>query len=118
MRFSFRAWHKGESEMIPNCNQGYEGDVFNWVNEGQLVVVMQGTGLLDNTGNEIYEGDIVTDHVGKGVVEFADKYAAFRVNYKDGQCKWFYDYNLRGERESIEVIGNIYEHPEKLKQAA
>ncbi len=114
MRFSFRAWHKDHGEMIPNCNQG---DAFNWVNKGQPIVVMQGLGIADSEGLEMYESDIVSDHVGVGVIEYCSKYAGFRVNYKDGQCKWFYDYKLKGERESIEVIGNIYEHPELLKQA-
>lgn len=112
MRFKFRAWHSGVGEMIPNCNQGFEGNVFTWVNEGQPIQIMQGLWIADSNGTDIYEGDIVTDHLGIGVVEYSEKYAGFRVNYKDGLCKWFYDYNLRGERESIEVIGNIYENPE------
>ena len=65
-------------------------------------------GFSDNNG-EIYENDIVLDHNGRGTIEYSDKYAAFRVNYHNGSCKWFYDYNLKGERESIEVVGNIYE---------
>ena len=75
--------------------------------------VMQYTGLKDKNGKDVFESDIVSDHVGIGVVEYSDKHAGFRVNYKNGQCKWFYDYILNGERESIEVIGNIYEdkHP-------
>lgn len=78
--------------------------------------VMQFTGLLDKEGVEIYEGDIVSDHVGTGVIKYAEKYAGFRVSYGDGTAKWFYDYNLKGERESIEVIGNIYNNPELLKE--
>jgi uncharacterized phage protein (TIGR01671 family) len=81
--------------------------------EPERVTLMQFTGLHDKNGVEIYEGDIVQDHIGTGVVEWHS--AAFKVNYRDGWAKWFYDYTLKGELESIEVMGNIYQNPELLK---
>ena len=74
----------------------------------------QFTGLYDKNGEEIFEGDVITDHVGTGIVEYNTQYGAFRVNYKNRRCKWFYDYSLQGERESIKIIGNIYENPELI----
>lgn len=97
---------------------------FAWVNESNMISncmcgspsheLMQFTGMLDANGKEIYEGDVVSDHVGIGVVEYSKKNAAFRVNYCDGYGKWFIDYTLKGERESIEVIGNIHQNKELL----
>ena len=84
----------------------------NW--EG--VELEQFTGMLDKHGMPIFEGDILSDHVGIGVVEYSEKRASFRVNYGDGLCKWFIDYNLKGELESIEVIGNIHQHAHLLEQ--
>ena len=113
----FRSWNKNENKMITP---------FAWVNESNLFStkmcssptseLMQLTGLKDCNGTDIYEGDIVNDHIGAGVVEYCEKYAAFRVNYKNGRCKWFYDYLLNGEKESIEVIGNIHQHAYLLEQ--
>ena len=77
--------------------------------------LMQFTGLRDKNGKEVYEGDVISDHIGIGDVEYPENVAAFRVNYRNGQAKWLLDYNLPGEFESIEVIGNVHEHPELLK---
>jgi len=80
------------------------------------VELEQFTGMQDKNGLEIFEGDILSDHVGIGFVEYSEKRASFRVNYGDGFCKWFIDYNLKGELESIEVIGNIHQHAHLLEQ--
>ena len=110
MRFSFRAWHSGERTMIDNCNQGYEGNVFSWAAEGQPVEIMQGTGLHDKNGKEMYEGDIVyVAGVGLVTVEFSS--LGF---WQFGEFNDYVDVC-----EDIEDIrGNIYENPELLKQAA
>ena len=84
----------------------------NW--EG--VELEQYTGMHDKNGVPIFEGDIIKDHIGIGVVEYSEKRASFRVNYGDGLCKWFIDYNLKGELELIEVIGNIHQHEHLLEQ--
>ena len=112
----FRFWLNNAKVMhsmedfILGCNLG--GYDFAETITGKCVdvSVMQYTGLKDKNGVEIYEDDVIKDHIGTGFVEYLDEKASFRVNYMDSSCKWFIDYSLRGERESIEVIGNIYQH--------
>lgn len=122
----FRAWDKDAKTMITAENKklavalSLDGRIFvAGMHMGDDLVLMQYTGLRDKNGVEIYEGDVVQDHNGIGVVEF-DKWAAFAVTYRSperfvGRGKWFCDYSLRGERESIEVIGNIWQNPELLE---
>lgn len=65
--------------------------------------VGQFTGLHDKNDKEIYEGDIVKTRYGKGMVEF-----------RNGQ--FVYDKSLNDFNET-EVVGNIYENLELLKEA-
>ena len=70
--------------------------------------IMQYTGWKDKNGKEIYEGDIVRDsnRVCLGV-EWVGH--AFWLKYPDGELRWPYS-------PYSEVIGNIYENPELLKE--
>ena len=78
--------------------------------------VMQFTGLVDKNGKEVYEGDIVIHDSEKIVVSYGiqsvDAFEGAGFNL------WsFYGEKLGGFRlqSEIEIIGNIYEHPELLK---
>jgi hypothetical protein len=120
----FRAWDNDYNRIFNVVELSYEGDAtfawrepykneqVNWSKSGLEVGkecnLMQYAGLKD-----LWEGDIVSDNVGTGWVEYISTKAAFRVNYGDGRCKWFIDY-LESELDSIERLGNTYENQELL----
>jgi len=111
--FRFRAWHKGAEEMLQSRQQGYQGNVFAWLAEGQPVEIMQYTGLKDKNGKEIYESDIVyIAGSGNCRVEWDEDFAGWVFNNGSG------GEDYQGILEDLEhIIGNIHENPELLEEA-
>jgi uncharacterized phage protein (TIGR01671 family) len=74
---------------------------------------MQFTGLLDRTGKEIYESDILqpTDGRNTCVVKFID--GCFIRHWTSNNSS----IPLKSGIELFEVIGNIYENPELLPKS-
>ena len=133
----FRAWNKKEKYMEPVddlqmfSNQLSIGmlskDYFLGKDDVEL---MQYTGLHDENGKEIYEGDIIESSydvftgnfdtkVGRGTVEFID--GAFYIKPFEIEGKkikdidneeWFLIYTVN--IDTLKVIGNIYDNPELL----
>lgn len=103
----FRAWSKEYNEMYDWGGVQYEiyahlRDI--WTDKG--FELMQFTGLHDKNGKEIWEGDIVK----------ADYYGIVEVIWKDGSFILKNKLPLIEYQYYVEVIGNIYENRDLLKE--
>ena len=87
--------------------------------------VGQFTGLVDKNGTKIFEGDIVNieehEHMVNGYYRvFYDEKSYGYALQRD--IEYHYNYfsfsELNGFAETSEVIGNIHDNPELLKEAA
>ena len=69
----------------------------------------QFTGLIDSTGKEIYEDDIISPEDGRiGLVEFHN--GSFVVNYGNNNRQALYDV----QNWKMTILGNRFENPELL----
>lgn len=129
----FRAWIKSlkwmcdvtnisfDSKFVDICQQG---DTERWTEmsvEFDEITLMQSTGLKDNNGKEIFEGDIVqfedcyevSDflYINTGIIEWCQ--GGFHVTNRDSVSM---EDLLDGDLLEVTIIGNIYENPELLEE--
>ena len=72
----------------------------------------QFTGLVDSTGKDIYEDDIISSEDGRiGIVEFHN--GSFVVNYGDGIRQALYEV----QNWKVTILGNRFENPELLVES-
>ncbi len=94
-----------------------KGEMKNWPIEVDAETVGQFTGLLDKNGKEIYEGDIIL--LGKNktyTAQIVYRNDSLRIYSVGGYFIDDLDYIRQCGIEYCEVIGNIHDNPELLKE--
>ena len=106
----FRVWFSFMKSMdMDPVMDGWINDEFEFM-EAEGRFPMQYTGLKDKNGREIFEGDVIKWGEGEeGEVRWIGLNAAFNVMMFSGGWLLFVP-------PVCEVIGNIYENPELVKE--
>ena len=114
----FRAWdkHHNSMEYINDLYWFEENGIHNFNDDNYIF--MQNTGLKDKNGKEIYDSDIVKVTWGSGKIVFYEvkycgslgyHYLRDTKNKEDDDIICIYDYS------QMDVIGNVFDNPELLK---
>ena len=112
----FRVWLKSQSLMLKDVRWvNLEAATSGLTGLQHSELLLQFTGLKDEKGVEIYEGDIVRNNFDLSVykVKYVTKdwYSFCFINLSTNECNHLYEF----DDIDIEVIGNIYENPELVK---
>jgi hypothetical protein len=107
----FRIWDE-DQKCILDWDEIFDTSDFTDAVLGKNRVLMQYTGLRDENGQEIYEGDIMQVQTSEGFGEFSYKFLEVKF---DPYYGWLGFGNMKFTTYKYEVIGNVFENPELLK---
>ena len=137
----FRVWDETQHKMLQvDCIEFIDGKAY-WVeasptdgnvqggNDGPVrdngqLKLEQSTGLKDDNGNEIYEGDILatSSRIGRELltdylkVDWREDYAGFFCGEKPlFACLSEWDNDIKYPQTFPEIVGNVHTNPELLE---
>lgn len=128
----YRAWHKHSKQMMPvleirldpesggvfveddyagHCECHLYKDFWPWSD----IELMQCLPQTDMHDQDIYEGDILQIEDATAKVVFWEYPPAFGMDYRHNEDKWCDDWTLSDDCHRMEVIGNVWQHPQLLQ---
>jgi uncharacterized phage protein (TIGR01671 family) len=126
----FRVFDKNENDIVrwELLNDGIIDLYHLFFAKDENLIIQQFTGLLDNNGKEIYEGDVISYREHRkylqssfiGEVVWLDSHCAFGYVFNDKNRIKKYPFNSIDEIQNdflnhTEVIGNIYQNSYLIK---
>jgi uncharacterized phage protein (TIGR01671 family) len=107
----FRAWDGKKMKLAFDLSQNPK----YWWKKNKDYPLMQYTGLKDNNGKEIYEGDVFKDNTD---FNFWEVFYVSGGNYVSNGFETLPigDFIIKSNICFCEIIGNIYENPEMLNE--
>ena len=121
----FRAWDKISKNMFPvmmiDFGQSYvmieEINGLWCERDFDEIELMQSTGLIDEDGKEIFEGDILKTYDGElAKVVWNKELACWEAEFLDEIVDLSEVADVKSNRSDCEIVGNIYENPELLEE--
>ena len=115
----FRAWDKINKDMFNVESINFQErkvyrDIVSY-REFNDIELMQYTGLKDMRGKEIYEGGILFESFGERYYKVIFENGSFRAEAAGDFDEYSFDL-IDIVAQGCEIIGNIYENPELLKE--
>lgn len=117
----YRAWTKSDGMVKVSQVNFDKQTVYWWIRNDSIeakvdsVEIMQYTGLKDRLGKEIWEGDIIKHYMGDSL---QTNPSVVKWNSDGGWSPWLeFEGDSYTRVSKAEVIGNIHENPELLKES-